>query len=68
MYAEVLRRLVRCLKDGNREQDLRRKMLAKQMAFVTNLVSLMKTVAAEGGNRQRKVRSFNVIAKFIYSI
>ncbi|OQR70311.1 phosphatidylinositol 3-kinase catalytic subunit type 3-like [Tropilaelaps mercedesae] len=61
MYADVLRRLVRCLKDGNREQDLRRKMLAKQMSFVTNLVNVMKTVAAESGNRQKKIEKLKVL-------
>lgn len=57
MYADVLRRLVLCLKNGNREQDLRRKMLAKQLSFIKNLVNLMKPIAADSSNRQKKVCS-----------
>ncbi|XP_003741971.1 phosphatidylinositol 3-kinase catalytic subunit type 3 [Galendromus occidentalis] len=61
MYAEVSRRLLKCLKDGNREQDLRRRMLAKQDTFVKHLVDLMKTVAAENGNRQKKIEKLQLL-------
>lgn len=41
---------------GGRECRLRRSLLARQQTFIDRLVSLVKNVARESGNRKKKVR------------
>ncbi|CAN8005605.1 unnamed protein product, partial [Ixodes hexagonus] len=61
MYLAVMKRFNHCLLKGNREYRLRRAMLSKQQTFVNHLVNLMKIVARENGNRQKKTEKLHAL-------
>lgn len=55
MYMTVLRIFDNALAQGNAGWQKRRAFLARQKIFIDQLVSLVKTVARESGNRRRKI-------------
>ncbi|XP_046966476.1 phosphatidylinositol 3-kinase catalytic subunit type 3 [Vanessa cardui] len=54
MYLAVMRTLSHRLATGNAEHQRTRTFLARQQVFIDRLVRLVKTVARESGNRNRK--------------
>ncbi|GAB1609342.1 phosphatidylinositol 3-kinase catalytic subunit type 3-like [Argonauta hians] len=55
MYLYVMKRFSHALIKGGKESRWRRAMLARQSVFIEGLVSLVKMVAREGGNRKKKI-------------
>ncbi|XP_048484610.1 phosphatidylinositol 3-kinase catalytic subunit type 3-like [Plutella xylostella] len=54
MYLTVMKTFSQTLLKGNAEQQRIRTFLARQQVFIDKLVKLVKTVARESGNRNRK--------------
>ena len=46
---------LQCLKKGKAEWQQRRSVLSRQQKFITKLVEVVKTVAKESANRQKKM-------------
>uniref|UniRef100_A0A182N8W1 Phosphatidylinositol 3-kinase catalytic subunit type 3 n=1 Tax=Anopheles dirus TaxID=7168 RepID=A0A182N8W1_9DIPT len=58
MYSNVLRRFLNCLYKGTTEMKTTHAQLKEQQHFVDRLVTLVKIVAKESGNRKRKTEKF----------
>lgn len=54
MYLAVMRTFSHCLAKGNSDHQRTRSFLARQQVFIDKLVKLVKTVARESGNRNKK--------------
>ncbi|XP_054160605.1 phosphatidylinositol 3-kinase catalytic subunit type 3-like [Oppia nitens] len=64
MYVIMMRRFSLRLSKGSPEMRARRQLLQRQQTFVEKLVQLMKVVARENGNRQKKIdRLQNLLAE-----
>ncbi|KAK8768049.1 hypothetical protein V5799_005170, partial [Amblyomma americanum] len=61
MYTNVMKRFMHRLQKGNWEYRQRRSMLEKQQVFVNHLVNIMKIVARENGNRQKKIEKLHAL-------
>lgn len=61
MYLWVLRRFKLALQQGSREARLTRTSLTRQHHFMDQLVSLVKTVSKESGNRVRKMEKLQAL-------
>ncbi|XP_077555495.1 phosphatidylinositol 3-kinase 59F [Haemaphysalis longicornis] len=61
MYANVMKRFLHRLQKGNWEYRQRRSMLDRQRIFVNHLVNIMKVVARENGNRQKKMEKLHAL-------
>ncbi|CAB3384337.1 Hypothetical predicted protein [Cloeon dipterum] len=55
MYLAVFSRFLQTLQKGLPEWQSRRAFLRKQQVFMDKLVSLMKSIARESGNRKKKI-------------
>lgn len=53
MYLVVMKRFLQALGKGSKEWRRRRAILNRQQQFLDRLVSLMKAVARESGNRKK---------------
>ncbi|CAD7093767.1 unnamed protein product [Hermetia illucens] len=58
MYVMVLKTFLRTLENGTNELRIVRQNLEKQQRFIDELVKLVKIVAKETGNRQKKTEKF----------
>uniref|UniRef100_A0A182JSA1 Phosphatidylinositol 3-kinase catalytic subunit type 3 n=1 Tax=Anopheles christyi TaxID=43041 RepID=A0A182JSA1_9DIPT len=58
MYSNVLRMFLNCLYKGTTEMKATHAQLKEQQHFVDRLVTLVKIVAKESGNRKRKTEKF----------
>uniref|UniRef100_A0A182PPU7 Phosphatidylinositol 3-kinase catalytic subunit type 3 n=1 Tax=Anopheles epiroticus TaxID=199890 RepID=A0A182PPU7_9DIPT len=58
MYSNVLRMFLNCLYKGTPEMKATHAQLKEQQHFVDRLVTLVKIVAKESGNRKRKTEKF----------
>lgn len=63
MYLYVMKRFSHALIKGGNECRLRRSMLARQSVFIEGLVSLVKMVAREGGNRKKKIEKLQSLLR-----
>uniref|UniRef100_A0A224Z169 Phosphatidylinositol 3-kinase catalytic subunit type 3 n=1 Tax=Rhipicephalus zambeziensis TaxID=60191 RepID=A0A224Z169_9ACAR len=61
MYTNVMKRFMHRLQKGNWDYRQRRSMLEKQQVFVNHLVNIMKIVARENGNRQKKMEKLHAL-------
>jgi phosphatidylinositol 3-kinase len=71
MYVSVMKMFSNALSSGNNIWQKRRAFLTRQKIFIDQLVSLVKIVARESGNRKRKMerlRSLLIDADTIFKI
>ncbi|XP_058804618.1 phosphatidylinositol 3-kinase catalytic subunit type 3 [Phymastichus coffea] len=61
MYVSVMKMFTNALSFGNSVWQKRKAFLDKQKVFVDQLVSLVKTVARESGNRKRKIERLRAL-------
>lgn len=61
MYITVTKRFSQSLNKGGRDCRLRRSLLARQQNFIDRLVSLVKTVAREKGDRKQKIERLQAL-------
>ncbi|CAG7641063.1 unnamed protein product, partial [Allacma fusca] len=61
MYKTVMKRFLTCLKRGKPEWQQRRAVLSRQQKFITKLVDVVKAVAKENANRQKKMERLQSI-------
>ncbi|GAB6032406.1 Phosphatidylinositol 3-kinase catalytic subunit type 3 [Chamberlinius hualienensis] len=61
MYRTVMRRFSQSLMKGGRELRLWRSQLVGQQAFIEKLVTLVKTIAREKGDRKKKVERLHTL-------
>ena len=61
MYITVMKMFTNALSAGNAIWQKRRQFLARQKIFVDQLVSLVKAVARESGNRKKKTERLRVL-------
>ncbi|CAM1330612.1 PIK3C3 (predicted), partial [Pycnogonum litorale] len=61
MYLTVMKRFSYALNKGGLECRLRRSSLARQQTFIDRLVTLVKNVARESGNRKKKIERLQAL-------
>jgi len=61
MYLVVMKKFLQALAKGEKEWRRRRAILNRQQQFLDRLVSLMKAVARESGNRQKKMERLRIL-------
>lgn len=61
MYLVVMKKFLQALAKGGKEWRRRRAILNRQQQFLDRLVSLMKAVARESGNRKKKMERLRTL-------
>lgn len=63
MYLAVMRRFLTCMKNGKPEWQERRAIISRQQKFIAKLVEVVKAVAKESANRQKKMEKLQLLLK-----
>ncbi|CAL8086645.1 unnamed protein product [Orchesella dallaii] len=61
MYKNVMRKFIHCMGNGKTEWQKRREVLSRQQKFIIRLVDVVKTVAKESANRQKKIEKLQAL-------